>query len=169
MEDTNTTETLSEMDMLTLEMLSKPNKIKKLAIQRKPGRENPLFHKHKKNIMQTFHSLSDSYSNVCYGLDEQYPLEIQELFITIVDKIIRNNEMMEEREKCHHESDEPDDPDIFTHMDDVRQNGPVDSSSYWGEKIRKSPQYKKSSKIEPMTLKSWVVPVKRDDMRLGDF
>jgi len=169
MEDDNV---LSEMDIFTLEMLSKPNKIKKLASQTRPGKENPLFHKHKKQIMQSFHSLMENYSNVCYGLDENCPLEIQELFIAMVDKVIRYNEMVEEREKFNNDSDEPDDPDIFTHMDDARENGPVDSSSYWGKKISKSREtlQKKTGKMEPMTLKSWAVPIKRNDpMHLGDF
>lgn len=162
---------LSEMDLFTLEMLSKPNKFKKLSQLKQDNRENPLFGKHKKHIQQTLQNLLSEYSNVCYGIGDQ-SLEIQQLFIALVDKIIRNREMQEENDKYNYDDPE-DDPDIFTNMDSTSEE-PMDSSSFWGNKItktretardahppRESLKYK-PPKMEPVgSLKSWAVPVKR--------
>ena len=163
-------QSLSEMDMFTLEMLSKPNKFRKLAQSKMDSRENPLFEKHKKHIQQSLQDLLKDYSNVCYGVGQQ-SLEVQELFVAIVNKIIRNREMHEEKEKFYDENE--DEPDIFTNMDETSSASvPADSSSYWGNKINKSRetiQHKKNTKIEPVSLKSWAVPVKRDTPTLSDF
>lgn len=172
--ETPSESTLSEMDIFTLEMLSKPNKFKKLAQSKMNSRENPLFEKHKKHIQQTLQHLFHEYSNICYGVGDQ-SLEIQELFVAIVDKIIRNREMQEEKEKySEYAEDAEDEPDIFTNMDtDQRASEPTQSSSYWGNKINKSRetvQYKKSSRIEPVSLKAWAVPIKsRNTPTLSDF
>lgn len=169
-------QSLSEMDMFTLEMLSKPNKFKKMAQTKMDSRENPLFDKHRKHIQQTLQDLFKDYNNVCYGVGEQ-SLEVQELFVAIVNKIIRNREMQEEKEKFRYENEDEDeaedDPDIFTNMDESSASVPSESSSFWGNKINKSRetiQYKKPSKLEPTSsLKSWVVPAKRDKHTLSDF